>query len=223
MAEFSIDAQERTILGKKVKILRKEGLVPITIYGPKTAPVSLQVPYRPLEVALMNAGGTNLIDIKTEGNEHVVLARDVQRDKIKGTILHVDFMAVDLTSKIRADVPINLIGVSPVVEAREGILLTGTNTVTIETLPDKLLNEIQIDLSELTELGDTITVADLNLDESIVIINEPDEFIAGVRQSSAARAELDLLLEGEGEEGIEGEEGVSEPEVIAKGKDEEEE
>jgi len=221
VAEFSIEAQERTIVGKKVKNLRKAGLVPIAIYGPKVDPMKLQVPYRPLEVALMKAGGTNLIDILIGKEKHVVLARDVQRDSIKRTILHADFFVVDMKTKIRAEIPVVLINESPPVEAREGILLTGTNTITVETLPDKLQNQFEIDLSLLLEIGDTITIADLDLGEGIVIINEPDEFIAGVRQTSAARSEE---LEGALLEGEEGEvESGSEPEVITKGKEEEEE
>ncbi len=213
MADFTIDAQERTVVGKKVKTVRNQGLVPITVYGPKTPPMNMQVPYRALELALMKAGGTNLIDVKASGKTHVVLARDVQRDKIKGTILHVDFMAVDMKAQIRTDVPIVLINTSEPVESRVGILLTGTNTITIETLPDKLIHQIEVDLAQLKQIGDTITVADLDLGEGITIINELEELIAGVRQTSAARAESDLEEQAAS--------GSSEPEVIHKGKDEE--
>lgn len=220
MADFKIEAQERTIIGKKVKTLRAEGLVPITVYGAKIDPVSLQVPYRPLEIALMKAGGTNLIDLNVSGKNHVVLARDVQRNVLKGTILHVDFVAVDMKTKITTDVPITLINESPAVESREGILLTGTNSVTIETLPSNLLHEIQVDLSKLVTVGDTITVADLNLGDEITILSDPEEMIARVSQTSAARSEL---LEGMDAEGEDAEvAGGAEPEVIGRGKDEDE-
>ena len=219
MADFKIEAQQRTIVGKKVKRLRWDGLVPATIYGPKIDPVNVQIPYRPLEVALMHAGGTNLIDITVDGTNHVVLARDVQRDVIKGTILHADFVAIDMKSKITADIPVNLVGESPIVEAREGILLTGTNTVTIETMPDKLMNQIDVDLSVLKEIGDTITVADLVFDDDVISLNDPEEMIARVSQSSAARAELLEAIE-EGEE--DGLETSAEPEVISRGKEDEE-
>ena len=66
MADYVIEAQPRTVVGKKVKTLRADGLVPVTVYGPKTDPVNLQVPYRHLEVMLMKAGGTNLIDMKVD-------------------------------------------------------------------------------------------------------------------------------------------------------------
>jgi large subunit ribosomal protein L25 len=220
VAEFTIEAEKRTIIGKQVNRIRAQGLVPITVYGAKIDPISLQVPYRSLEVALLKAGGTNLIDLKVNGETHVVLVREVQRDILKGTILHADFFVVDQASKIRAEIPIHLIGESPVVAAREGILLTGTNTVTVETLPGNLMDHIEVDLATLLELGDSITVADLDLGDDVTIINEPEDMLARVAQTSAARAEL--LEEGEeGEEEEELEEGA-EPEVISRGRAEEE-
>lgn len=222
MADHVIEAENRTVVGKKVNRLRAQGYVPITVYGAKIDPVNLQVPYRPLELALMKAGGTNLIDLKVEKDTHVVLAREVQRDVLRGTIIHVDFFAVDQASAIRADIPVSLIGESPVVAAREGILLTGTNTVTIETLPSKLMNQIEVDLSRLVELGDSITVADLDLGDDVIIINDPEEMLARVAQTSAARAELLDALQGEGEGEEMAADESAEPEVISRGKDEEE-
>lgn len=216
MADFSLEAKTREVIGKKVRALRREGLVPGTIYGSKTDPISVQFVYRDVEVALMKAGGTNIIDIDIAGGKKVpVLARDVQRDVIKGSILHVDFFAVDMATKIRADVPVVLINESPLVAGRKAILLTGTNTVTIETLPDKLLNSIEVDLSVLEEIGDTIYIADLKLDD-ITIINDSEEMIAKIVQPSAARAEEALeALDGAVEEG-------ELPEVIGESDDEDE-
>jgi large subunit ribosomal protein L25 len=201
--------------------MRAKGIVPISVYGPKVDTANYQVSYRPLEVMLMKAGGTNLIDVKAGKQTHTVLAREVQRDVLKGTILHVDFFAVDENTPIRADIPIHLVGESPVVASREGILLTGTNTVTIETLPRNLMNLIEVDLSRLVQLGDSITVADLDLGADVVILNEPEDMLARVAQTSAARAQL---LSGEEEGDLE--ESVdqgSEPEVIARHRDEEDE
>lgn len=220
MADFSLKAQPRTVVGKRVKNLRREGLVPITVYGPKIDPVSLQVPYRELEVTLRDAGGTNLIDVNVDGDKHTAIARDVQRDVVKGSILHVDFYAVDATTTIRADIPIYLVGTSPAVEAREGILLTGANNVTVETLPAKLTNQIEVDLSKLKAIGDSITIGDLDLGEGVVIINEPEEMIARISQTSAARAEL---LEAIEEDEMDDLQVTEEPEVISRGKEEEEE
>jgi large subunit ribosomal protein L25 len=203
---YVLEAQPRTVIGKKVGRLRRSGLVPVVVYGPKTEPVNLQIEYRPLQIALMKAGGTNLIEIRYEGGSHVVLAREVQRDIIRTEITHVDFFAVDLLAKISIDVPIHFVGESPAVQARKGILITGPTMITIETLP-----------SHLNEIGDAVHVRDLNLDADITIINDPDEMIARISQTSAARSEEDEAAElAEGA-------AAGEVEIIKKGKADEEE
>ena len=197
MADYVIEAQPRTVVGKQVKQLRSKGLVPAVVYGAKIEPVAIQIPYRPLEVTLMHAGGTQLIDIQVGGQTHTVLIRDVQRHVIKGNILHVDFFAVDVTQAITADVFIQLVGESPAVESSQGMLLTGTNYLTVETLPGNIPEYIQVDLSSLNELGDSIHVRDIDLGEDIKILNDPEELIVRVVQPSAARAEAMEEAEGE--------------------------
>jgi large subunit ribosomal protein L25 len=116
---------------------------------------------------------------------------------LRGDILHVDFFAVDANQTISADVFIQYIGESPAVE--EGnMLITGPSSLSIETLPSKLLSEITIDVSKLTEIGDSIFVRDLDLGEDFIIHNDPEELLVRVVQPSAARAEEDLAEEGEG-------------------------
>lgn len=215
MAEnYVLEAQPRTVVGKKVGALRRTGQVPVVVYGPKTEPLNLQIPYRPLQVALMKAGGTNLIDITFEGGRQTVLARDVQRDVLRGDILHVDFFAVDLLVKIKIDVPIHFVGESPAVNTRKGILITGPTMLSIETLPSHLLSQIEVDLSNLLDVGDAVHVRDLKLDFDITILNDPEEMIARISQSSAARSEEDEAAEAE---------AAGEVEIIKKGKADEEE
>lgn len=221
MAEFVLEAQKRTVTGKKVSNLRAQGFVPGTVYGPSTEPISLQFPYRKLQVMLMKAGATNLIDLDVEGKSIRVLAKDVQRDFLKGTILHVDFFAVDAGTRIRTTVPLNFIGKSPVVESRKGILLTGPSVLSMEVLPKDLVNEITIDLAQLDEVGKTILVSDLNIGDEITILNDPHEMIARIVRPSAARAEevlaMDEELADEGET-----DAAGEVEVIGKGRDDDE-
>lgn len=210
MAEFSIAAQKRTLRGKKVNRLRREGIVPGIVYGPSADPVSLSFKYRELELTLRDAGGTNLIDVQVEdGKTYPVLARDVQRDVIRGDILHVDFFAVDMDVKIRADIPLIIEGQSPLVVSRKGIMITGPNSIEVEMLPSRLINSVTVDISELTEIGDTVAVKDLPIDEGITVLNDPEEMIVRIVQPSAARA-LERLeategAEGEGIEGMLGE------------------
>lgn len=212
MAEHILTAQPRAVTGKKVGQLRRQGLVPATIYGPKFTPVNVQFNYRPLQVALMKAGGTNIIDLTVEGSETLrVLARYVQRDVVRGDILHVDFFVLDMKAKIRADIPIHIVGENPHILGKRAILITGTNTVTLELLPGQLMNQIELDISKIENIGDAVTVADLQLEDGVTVINEPEEMLAKLVQSSAARAAED-------EEAADS----TMPEVIGKGKTDEE-
>ena len=207
MAEYKLAGEVRTAKGKKNRRLRKEGLVPGIVYGPTDDPVSIQFPYREIEVTLMRAGGTNLIDIEVDGKTYPSLAREVQRDVVRGDILHVDFLAVDPNQRIRVDVPVVMEGRSPLVASREGILITGPSTLTLEVFPQDIRDRIVVDLTPLDTMGAEILVKDLQFKEGVTVINEPNEMIAKIVQPAAARrAEADALLEAEGEEG-EGAEG----------------
>ena len=188
MAEFVIEAQARTVTGKQVSQLRNQGIVPAVVYGSKTKPVHIQIPYRPLEVTLLKAGGTNLIDIQVDGNTHTVITREVQRHVIKGNIMHVDFIAINMDEPIMTDVFVHFVGESPAVSASLGILLTGASSLTIETLPANLIDRIEVDLSTLVNIGDSIHARDINLGDKITLRNDPDELIVRVVQPPSARA-----------------------------------
>lgn len=204
MAEFELAAEVRTVRGKKNRRLRQQGYVPGVVYGPANDPISVQFPYRAIEVMLMDAGGTNLIDIVVEGKTYPSLAREVQRDVVRGDILHVDFLAVDESQRIRVEVPVVMEGRSPVIAAREGILITGRSSLTLEVFPSDIRNRIVIDLSKLTELGAEVLVRDLEFGENVTVHNDPNEMIAKIVQPAAARADEDLAqLEGEDAEGAE--------------------
>ncbi|MCU0474602.1 MAG: 50S ribosomal protein L25 [Anaerolineae bacterium] len=213
MTDFSLEAQPRTVTGKKVGQLRRNGLVPMTVYGPKTQPVNLQVAYRPLEILLSKAGGTNLIDINADGKTYTVLVREVQRDVITRKMIHIDLFALDLTAKLKTDIPVRYVGESPAVQAKQGVLITGPSSLHVELLPSALMEYIEIDIASLKTVGAAIFVGDLKLGEGIAILNDPEELLARVSQTSAARSEVDEAME---------EAGSVEPEVISKGKAEEE-
>ncbi len=215
MAEFQLAAELRQTRGKKNRRLRREGYVPGIVYGPSIESMSVKFPYRAIEVTLMNAGGTNLIDIEVDGKAYPSLARDVQRDVVRGDILHVDFLAVDETQRIRVEVPLVMEGTSPVVAAREGILITGRSSLTLEVFPSDIRDRIAIDLSTLTELGAEVSVGDLSFGENVTVHNDPNEMLAKIVQPAAARAdaefdELDEDTEDEGEGEAEEDEATAE-------------
>jgi large subunit ribosomal protein L25 len=218
VVDYVIDAEARSVTGKKVGALRRSGVVPATIYGPKQEPVNVQIPYRPLEIALLKAGGSHLIELITEGKGQTVLVRDVQRHTLTHKIMHVDFFALDMKSKLRTDIPVHYVGESPAVAAKLGVLVTGPTTLYVELLPSKLMDHIAVDVSGLSEVGAAVHVSDLNLGDDVVILNDPDELLARVTQTAAARADEDV-------EAAEEEElsSSAEPEVVKRGRAEDDE
>ncbi len=210
MAEFQLTAELRQTRGRRNRQLRRDGYVPGIVYGPSTDPISVQFPYRAIEVTLMNAGGTNLIDIEVNGDAYPSLAREVQRDVVRGDITHVDFLAVDQSQRISVEVPILMEGTSPVVAAREGILITGRSSLTLEVFPSDIRDRILIDLSQLMELGAEVLVRDLTFGENVTVHNDPNEMLAKIVQPPAARADADLDEEDGEAEGAELEEDSTE-------------
>ena len=210
MAEFQLAAELRQARGRRNRQLRRDGFVPGIVYGPSTDSLSVKFPYRAIEVTLMNAGGTNLIDIMVNGDTYPSLAREVQRDVVRGDILHVDFLAVDESQRIRVEVPIVMDGTSPVVAAREGILITGRSSLTLEVFPSDIRDRIIIDLTKLTEMGAEVLVRDLTFGENVTVHNDPNEMLAKIVQPAAARADADLDEEAEEIEGADGEEETTE-------------
>jgi large subunit ribosomal protein L25 len=214
MANQTLTGALRTVAGRQVGQVRRAGFVPGTIYGPKTKPVNVQFHYRTLQVALMKAGGTHLINLTVENDQtYTVIAREVQRDIIRGDILHVDFFALDLNAKLRTDVPLHFVGESPAVQSKQAILIVGANNLTVELLPSQLISVIEVDISKLLNVGDAIHASDIKLADGIEIINDPEEMLVKLIQPSAARSEEEEAAE----------EGSSQPEVISKGKEDEEE
>lgn len=179
MKQLELRAHTRTLFGRKAKKLRREGLIPATLYGPKTEAVSLQVPERELMTVLDQAGTNRLIALLVdEGDKpRSILARDVQRDVVTQSLLHVDLYEVVMTEKITADIPISLIGESPGVAMKEGLLVRGLDSIQAHCLPDRLSESIEVDISVLEERDQAILVRDLVVGEGIEILTNPDEVV----------------------------------------------
>ena len=177
-----LTAERRTVQGKQVKQLRRQGWVPGVMYGHGFDPVPLQFEARSLRQVLSQTGGSQLIRIKVKGQKQPerALVREVQRDPIRGTLLHVDFYRVKMTERLTAEVPLEIVGESPVVEQKEGILLQGLSTVEVECLPGNLVDAIEVDLSDLTEVDQALHVRDLAVPAGIEILTDPDEMIVRV-------------------------------------------
>ncbi len=182
MDEIVLNAELRTTTGKAVRHLRSAGLVPAVMYGHFTEPVNLQVDERLMGHVLGQAGTNRLIRLSVDGlkDDRRVLVRDLQRDAITHSLLHVDFYEVVMTEKITAEVPVVLVGTSSIVQGGEAILYQGVDSIEIECLPGDLPASIEIDLTPLAAIDDGVQVGDLNLGAAIKILSDPEETVVRI-------------------------------------------
>ncbi len=204
-----LKAKRRSLLGSRVKHLRREGWVPGVMYGHGFEAIPLQFDRAALRQVLSQVGGSQLINIKVGDakDPEFALLREVQRDVISRELLHVDFYRVMMTETITTEIPLLTTSDSPVAQQKEGILLHGISEIEVECLPGDLVDALEVDLSELTEIGQAILVSDLAVPSGISILTDPDEVIARLvpleeveLEAPAAEVEEELIMAEEGEE-----------------------
>ncbi|HZY44954.1 MAG TPA: 50S ribosomal protein L25 [Anaerolineae bacterium] len=217
MDQIELNVAPREVTGKQVSVLRRAGLVPVVMYGRHDKPLVLQAKARELMKVLSKAGSSRLISIKVDGESdtHMALVREIQREPIRGDLLHTDFYAVSMTEEITVEVSIHFTGASPAAVRNEGVLTYGATTIEIECLPGDLIDSISVDLSSLAQVGDAIHVRDLTIPGTIKVLDDADDLV--VRVTYLAAEEVEPVP------GAAVTEAVVEPEVIKKGKIEEEE
>jgi len=207
-----LNATLRTVKGKKVGAMRREGQLPAVLYGHNFESTAITLNLREASKVMHGLTASSLIYINLEGKEHAALVRERQRDFLRNVLKHVDFQVVSLTEKIRAKVAIVLDGVSPAVKDFNGIITSEMESIEVEALPQDLPEKIILDLSLLKNIGDHFTVKDLIISDKVLKLAEPEDVVVIV---SATKEEAEEVVP----------EAVSlaaEPEVIEKGKKEEE-
>jgi len=216
MAEVILKAEPRTLVGKKVKALRRAGYLPGVLYGSGVESSPLQMDLHETTLSLRDVTATTLITLELGGKSHKALVRDKQYDYLRSELTHIDFLAVSMTEKLRVEVQLEFVGQSPAIENFGGVLVTNMSHLNVECLPSDLVDTIHVDISSLENIGDSISVNELVVPDSLTVLTDLDEMVAVI---AAPRAEV----EEEEEEELEGEFDETEPEVIEKGRREEEE
>lgn len=188
MAHPSISAQGRTILGKKVKQLRRQGLLPAVLYGPAlqgVQPITLNT--REFERMYARAGGATLLDLRVDGGRpRAVLIHQVQHDATRRNFVHVDFLAPDMTVEMTIAVPLALTGEAPGVETAGGILTQLASELQVRCLPDQIPAALEVHLDGLTEIGAQLTAGEIALPEGVTLVTPEDELIVKVDQPVVA-------------------------------------
>lgn len=218
-----LNADLRKITGRKVKKLRQEGLLPANVFGKKIKSESIQVIDKDFKVIYKEVGDTGLITLTVGKDEKPVLVHDVQVNPMTDEVIHVNFLQVDLKEKVEAEVPVELIGESPVEKQSLGTVVQYVNEIKVEALPTDLPEKFVVDTSELSEVDQAIYVKDLKVDRSKVEIkNDADEIVVKVEPPQkeevievvpvvAVGAEGAVPVEGEAVEGETAETPKEEP------------
>jgi large subunit ribosomal protein L25 len=214
MAQYTLSARVRGQKGKQiVKKMRKEKQVPAIFYGPNAASIMLSIEYTDLSKLMRQTSGENIIlglEIASEkGSEtKTVMLKELQVEPISDTYLHADFYEISMDKEITIDVPIHLIG-TPKGVSQGGILQHTRREMTISCFPDKLVEFIEVDVSDL-DIGDSIQIGDIHLPEGLKVMQDPSMTITVVFAPTIAAEKEEV--EGEAEEAVEGEEQASDTE-----------
>lgn len=210
MEKVVVKAQSRDVIGKQVRALRRGGLLPAVIYGHNIKPIAISLNFHEVSLLLPKVSSSQLVVVDVDGKKHTVLVRERQRHPVTGDLLHVDFQAVSLKEKLRVNVGLHFRGEAPAVKNFGGILVTSMEELEVECLPNDLPNRLDVDLSSLEQIGDAVYVRDVVLPPKVQVLDELDEIVAVITAPAAE------------EEAGEEEGAAAEPEVIEKGKKEEE-
>ncbi|RME91271.1 MAG: 50S ribosomal protein L25 [Anaerolineae bacterium] len=213
MEKIVLKATKRDVTGKQVRALRRQGKLPAVLYGHNMPSTPITLNAREAAHVLARLPSSSLVTIELDGKEYPALVREKQRDFIKNTLLHVDFLAVTMTERIRATVAIEMVGEAPAVKELGAILVTNLDQLEIECLPGDLPERIVVDISGLTEIGSAVHVRDVEVPEKVDVLTDPDEVIAVITAAREEEVTEEVAVEAE----------VEEPEVIERGKKEEEE
>lgn len=204
--ELILMAEPRDVHGKKVKALRRDGLIPGVVYGPVVdGTVSVSVNSREFNKFFMAHGHSTIFTIKWDGGSQPVLVREVQRDPVRQDILHIDFFAPNMNVTLRQNVAVTLVHPADV---DGGVLQHVLNEIEVEALPADLPSDIQVDVSGLTEIGNSIHVSDLPAIEKVTFITDETAVIASIVAEAVQEEEPVEAEEGEETEGEEAEEAA---------------
>ena len=205
MAEAQkLAVRTRTVLGKKVNALRRQGVLPGVVFGGRLDSLPVETDLHTFELSYRRWGNTTLLSLTGLGSGEVpALIHDVSRDPVTGRMLHIDFARVSLTEKTRAEVPLRFVKESPAVRTLGAVLLHALANVTVEAFPQDIPHLIEVDLSGLQEIDDAIFVRDLVVDAATVrVLNDPEDLLVKavpvkVEEEVKPAAEAAVVVEGE--------------------------
>jgi len=202
MQKIILQVEPRDVIGRQVKSLRRQGLIPAVVYGHGFKPLSIQVPVKELERVYAEAGESTVVYLNVAGQDHPTIIHDIVRDPLSDKFLHADFYKVRLDQKIHAKIQLNFIGESPAVKVLGGILLKNISEIEVEGFPQDLPHQIDVDISSLAEPKSHIQVKDLATSNKLEVKTDPEAIVTQV-QEPISEEELKAQLEAPAVGGVE--------------------
>ena len=212
--KITLSLDERTVHGKKVATLRRDGLVPGIMYGQGFEPIQVQALQQVIDKIYRTAGKHHPVYVTVAGKRRIAMIKDIDIDPMKNVIRHVSFHAVKQNEKIEAEIPVRLIGEGESLAEKAGlVVLQAIGTLMVKAFPMDLPDAIEISILQLAEAGDRVTIADITLPENVELdIDDEDLVIANVYEPSALAAQNDAAGgDAVDESEVEAENGAAEP------------
>jgi len=191
---LNLTSQQRN-KDEKLSLMRSSGAIPAVLYGPKNKPVSLKVDGKEFQKVYREAGESSLINLEANGAASPVLVREVQRDPLKGGVIHVDFYMPPLDKEIEIMVPLVFEGEAPAVKDLGGTFIRNIQEIEVRALPQNLPHEITVDITGLATFEDKITVSDLVVDSNVEILREKEDAVAQAVPAEDVESELQKPVE----------------------------
>lgn len=193
-----LKAEKRKITGRKVKNLRKEGILPANIYGKKIKSLAVAVDAAEFKKVYDQAGETGLLEVQVDGEKRPVLIHNLQKDPVSDTPVHIDFLQVDLKQKVSAKVPLELSGEAPAEKQSLGTVVQYIKEVEVEALPGDLPERFVLDISKLDEVDKAIYAKDLKVEKGKVELKlDPETILVKVEPPQKEEEIVPPPVEGE--------------------------
>lgn len=169
MKTYKLKTTKRTLLGKKVKKLRKEGQLPATVYGKGFKSQSVQVNLKEFQEVYKQAGETGIVELGLDKETLPILIHNIHYHPMTALALHADFYKVNLKEKVSASIPLAVVNEAPAVANKIGVLLNILSEIAVEALPADLPEKIEVDVSGLSEINSVVKVSDLKVSDKVTI------------------------------------------------------
>jgi large subunit ribosomal protein L25 len=183
----------RTVLGNSVRKLRKQGLLPAVLYGQNFNSLPIQIDKKTFLKLYKQVGKTNVIDLSVDSQTLPVIVQDLDIDPVFGDVRHVDFLVVNLKQKVKVTVPIQYIGTPIGVKQLGAVLAVNLDELEIEVLPEKIPDFITVDVTNLTNIHDSISVADLlQVAQDYQILNDPETILVSLTEGASGVEEANI-------------------------------